>query len=808
MLKEIRIMSLILAYLVLVLTLTINASADTLPITLTTLTPTSGQAGISNITIHSTGFPKGMILPESMTVQLTPSGGGTPITSKAFQLSRFDRDRQNVSFIIPKSISVASPTQYHVSLSGTAPNKEQYASTNALTLTVNPPSIVTLNTISDAAGQTIQVDITGTYTNFAKRITAANFGPGISVGKGSPGGWGHLIVNSLNSATAIVKIDSETTTGPRTIKVRTGAQEETATFIVNASSTEPQQITDIDTALIRELDDSTSTVLYTITDLGTFGGSESYAEDINASGHVTGYSDTLSSQYAFIYSSGIMADLGPLGGYCSNGNAINNFDQVTGTIFFSTFWHAFFYSGGVVTDLGTLGGKSSDAAGINNFGQVTGESLNFNGTARAFLYSGGMMTDLGTLGGNESCGYEINDSGQVTGSASTIAGDIHPFLYSGGVMTDLGTLGGSYSSGYSINNSGQVTGLSNSHAFLYSGGVMTDLGTLGGSYSAGWCINDSGQVTGNSTTSNGSYHAFLYSNGVMTDLNTFLPAGSGWTLYSATINNSGQIAGTGFSPFGYLHAFLLTSNVPDLTITKTHTGNFRQGQNGGIYNIRVLNKGNAPTNGTVTVTDVLPTGLTATYMKGYGWNCDVTTLTCTQSSSLAAGRSYFPITLIGKVAADAPASVTNTATVSGGGETNILNNTASDITTITPVAPDLTITNKHLGIFKKGLPVAYYIIRVTNSGNSPTSGTVSVTDTIPSGLTAKGIWGAGWNCNPVTLTCIRSNTLRAHATYPPIILKVSVDSNAPASVTNTATVSGGGERNTNNNTANDTVTIK
>jgi hypothetical protein len=36
------------------------------------------------------------------------------------------------------------------------------------------------------------------------------------------------------------------------------------------------------------------------------------------------------------------------------------------------------------------------------------------------------------------------------------------------------------------------------------------------------------------------------------------------------------------------------------------------------------------------------------------------------------------------VAAGAPASVTNSATVSGGGDTNPANNTANDLTTINP----------------------------------------------------------------------------------------------------------------------------
>ena len=49
---------------------------------------------------------------------------------------------------------------------------------------------------------------------------------------------------------------------------------------------------------------------------------------------------------------------------------------------------------------------------------------------------------------------------------------------------------------------------------------------------------------------------------------------------------------------------------PDLTITKTHTGNFTQGQTGATYTVTVTNSGNGPTTGVVTVTDSLPSGLT------------------------------------------------------------------------------------------------------------------------------------------------------------------------------------------------------
>ncbi len=97
--------------------------------------------------------------------------------------------------------------------------------------------------------------------------------------------------------------------------------------------------------------------------------------------------------------------------------------------------------------------------------------------------------------------------------------------------------------------------------------------------------------------------------------------------------------------------------------------------------------GTAATVGQVSVTDILPIGLTATGIDGSGWDGNPDTLTCTRSDALAPGAGYPPITLIVSVATNAPASVTNSATVSGGGEDHFANNTASDPTTIIALAP-------------------------------------------------------------------------------------------------------------------------
>ncbi len=229
--------------------------------------------------------------------------------------------------------------------------------------------------------------------------------------------------------------------------------------------------------------------------------------------------------------------------------------------------------------------------------------------------------------------------------------------------------------------------------------------------------------------------------------------------------------------------------TPNLIINKSHTGDFTRGQTGATYTLAVTNQGPAATTGTVTVTDALPSGLTATAIAGTGWNCTLGTLTCTRSDVLANGASYPDITLTVDVAANAPASVTNTGTVSGGGDPT----PASDDDPTNILTANLAIDKAHTGNFRQGQTGAQYTLAVTNNGPAATTGTVTVTDTLPAGLTATAINGTGWSCVLGTLTCTRSDSLANGASYPDITLTVDVANNAPASVTNSGTVSGGGD---------------
>jgi hypothetical protein len=163
----------------------------------------------------------------------------------------------------------------------------------------------------------------------------------------------------------------------------------------------------------------------------------------------------------------------------------------------------------------------------------------------------------------------------------------------------------------------------------------------------------------------------------------------------------------------------------------------------------------------VTVIDTLPGGLAATAMTGAGWDCMLASLTCTRADVLASGASYPVVLLTVDVAATAPASVTNISSISGGGEANLVNNAASDVTAVVQLA-DLAVSVGH-GSFVRGHAGATYTLLVSNVAAAPMPGPVTVADTLPGGLTATAFAGAGWDCVLASLTCTRGDTLAGGA---------------------------------------------
>ncbi len=130
-------------------------------------------------------------------------------------------------------------------------------------------------------------------------------------------------------------------------------------------------------------------------------------------------------------------------------------------------------------------------------------------------------------------------------------------------------------------------------------------------------------------------------------------------------------------------ADIYVGNTTDLSIQKTHTGDFTAGQNGG-FTITVTNDSGSTTAATTTVTDLLPASMTYVSATGTGWTCGVSegTVTCTSTANIAQAGSFPPITLT--VTPNLAGEVSNTVSVSnnGGGESDPADNTDTDTVTV------------------------------------------------------------------------------------------------------------------------------
>ncbi len=197
---------------------------------------------------------------------------------------------------------------------------------------------------------------------------------------------------------------------------------------------------------------------------------------------------------------------------------------------------------------------------------------------------------------------------------------------------------------------------------------------------------------------------------------------------------------------------------PSLSIDKSHTDSFVRGSTAS-YSLLVSNAsgvGISQTQGTITVSDSLPAGLTLTGAPaGTGWSCTGVVggniFSCTRSDTLAPGASFPVITITVNVLESAVDPVTNTATVSGGGDPT--DSSDSDITPITSVA-DLSLYKSVDNATPDVLSNVVYTISVYNGGPSNATG-VTVQDLLPAGLIyvsddsggaynpATGIWNVG-----------------------------------------------------------------
>ena len=274
-----------------------------------------------------------------------------------------------------------------------------------------------------------------------------------------------------------------------------------------------------------------------VNDLGTLpGGNESLAAAVNSRGQVVGFSNNdvpdpfslmglVTQSRAFLWQNGVMQDLGTLGGTDGVAFDINEQGQIAGFSYTNSdaTLNPFLWQNGTMTDIGSLGGTFGSPNWLNSRGQVVGFSnLAGDATHHGFLWDQGTLTDVGTLGGDNSEADWISDSGLVVGAAD-VPGSLthHGFLWRHGVMTDLGVIDGdACSTGHGVNSRGQVVGGAGicgpgGRPWLWeNGGPMVDLNDLalpgsGLHLQAATEINERGEIVCRGVLPNGDQHVVL-----------------------------------------------------------------------------------------------------------------------------------------------------------------------------------------------------------------------------------------------------------------------------------------------------------
>ena len=123
---------------------------------------------------------------------------------------------------------------------------------------------------------------------------------------------------------------------------------------------------------------------------------------------------------------------------------------------------------------------------------------------------------------------------------------------------------------------------------------------------------------------------------------------------------------------------------------------------------------------------------------------------------------------------------------------SLILSTPRSVTAAFVTPPKLSIGLKHSGTFKFGQIGITYTVIVSNTSSSATSGTVTVSETIPSGMTLVSMSGTGWTCAATSSTCTRGDSLAGGASYPAITVAVHIVADSGPPLINSVSVSGGG----------------
>ena len=479
------------------------------------------------------------------------------------------------------------------------------------------------------------------------------------------------------------------------------------------------------------------------------------------------------------------------GGLSSTSTAINRAGQVIGLADNGSAQRGFFYDGAVMHDLGALpGGTRATPKALNNKGWVVGLSdVGGSTIPHVFLYQpppdgSGLLQDLGTFGGSLLITpVGITDSGRIAVGVYDYTGPLchavvgepphqvpgscdYTFVWEGGTVTGLPSTANIASvDPVGINQAGQVAANcaevdpcgNTTRGCIWSGGAgMSTISDLSGGCGTGAsAVNSFGVMGGTANLGSGfSAHAIVSPGGAAQDLGSL-----GYNYSTAkAINNNNDVIG-----------YVLNSRSDPLTGFARIGGQMQLLPLDGTYGVQSIayainNSG-----------QVVGTANIGYDHHGFVYASGVLT------------------DLNNSVVANLHTDLNSASLINDAGQIVVHGLDGYDYL-LTPNNPNtaLSIASTHTGNFTQGQQNAVYTVTVSNDANAGAStGTVTVTENLPAGLTLVSMAGNGWSC-PTLPTCTRGDSLSPGASYFPITVTVAVLPAATSPLLNQVTVSGGG----------------
>lgn len=492
----------------------------------------------------------------------------------------------------------------------------------------------------------------------------------------------------------------------------------------------------------------------------------------------------------------------------------------------STIVAAYLYWGGSGTTDSSVALNGSTVLADRTF-----TSTMTDGTGRVFF--GGFADVTSRIGGNATItfgGLSVDNGGQYCSTATVVAGWGLVVVYGSsseplrainifdGLDTFFGSALALTPDGFRIPSSG-IDGKMT--AITWDG----DPGNSGPSGGFSESLNFNGNTLDDGIVPAGSVPTTQQFDGTISNFGVGIDTSYGVdvdTYNVSTYLSSGQTTASTYYSAGGDRVFLaaqiisVTSEpVVDLSITKSHTGNFIVGSNG-VFTFHVANGNSAgviSVDYPIAVTDVLPTGLSFVSGVGTGWSCSAAgqTVTCTNSNNLAPGNALPDITLtvavgngvfpVGNTAQNV--NINNTATVTAVGtvDINSANNSATD--TVTVLGSNLSTSTKSVSDLNGGEAnvgdTLRYTITLINSTAIAVSG-ASITDNIPGNVSgfsvvsipggaSNGSTGSGTGTNSTGFLSITGINVPASGNVTIVFdVTVATGTSPGATIDNTATI--------------------